>query len=53
VRAAGLDYDSRRKRIGCAGPRELDLPYVYLGADDRAGPNYTGRPAVHSYYQPR
>jgi len=20
VRAAGLDYDSRRKRIGCAGP---------------------------------
>ncbi|MFD0205449.1 MULTISPECIES: hypothetical protein [Saccharothrix] len=22
----------------------------YLGADDRAGPNYTGQPAVHSYY---
>jgi SAM-dependent methyltransferase len=21
-----------------------------LGADDRAGPNYTGQPAVHSYY---
>jgi len=52
-RAARLEYDSRRKRIGCVGPKELDLPFVYLGADDRAGPNYTGQPAVHSYYQPR
>ncbi len=28
----------------------VDLPYVYLGADDRAGPDYTGRPAVRSHY---
>lgn len=27
------------------------LPFRYLGAGDRAGPNYTGRPAVHSYYE--
>lgn len=53
LRAAGLDYDSRRKRIGCVGPRELNLPYVYEGADDRAGSNYTGQPAVRSYYRPR
>ena len=25
------------------------MPYRYLGADDRAGPNYTGQPAVDSY----
>lgn len=28
----------------------MSLPYTYLGADDRAGPNYTNQPAVHSYY---
>jgi SAM-dependent methyltransferase len=51
LRAAGIDYDARRRRISCAGPRELDLPYEYLGADDRAGPNYTGQPAVDSFYR--
>ncbi|GAA2534743.1 class I SAM-dependent methyltransferase [Winogradskya humida] len=51
LRAAGLVYDTRHRRISCTGPRDLDLPYVYLGADDRAGPNYTGQPAVHSYYR--
>ncbi|MCO8273247.1 methyltransferase domain-containing protein [Actinoplanes sp. TRM 88003] len=52
LRAAGLAYDARCRRISCTGPRELSLPYTYLGADDRAGPNYTGQPAVHSYYRP-
>jgi trans-aconitate methyltransferase len=51
LRAAGVEYDGRRKRITCAGPRELDLPVRYLGADDRAGPNYTGQPAVNSHYE--
>jgi SAM-dependent methyltransferase len=51
LRAAGVEYDSRRKLITCTGPRELELPYRYLGADDRAGPNYTGQPAVNSYYE--
>lgn len=50
LRVAGIGYDARRKRITCTGPRALDLPYRYLGADDRAGPNYTGQPAVTSYY---
>ncbi|GAA2702029.1 class I SAM-dependent methyltransferase [Actinoplanes palleronii] len=53
LRAAGIDYDGRRKRISCAGARKLSLPYEYLGADDRAGPNYTGQPAVHSHYRPK
>jgi SAM-dependent methyltransferase len=50
LRAAGFHYDSRRRRISCTGRRDVRLPYRYLGADDRAGPNYTGQPAVHSYY---
>jgi transposase len=36
-----------------AGRRDIDLPYQYLGADDHAGPNYTGQPAVHSVYAER
>ncbi len=51
LRTAGIDYDARRRRISCTGPRDLSLPYTYLGADDRAGANYTGQPAVHSYYR--
>jgi SAM-dependent methyltransferase len=50
LRAAGFRYDSRHRRVSCTGRRDVRLPYSYLGADDRAGPNYTGQPAVHSYY---
>ncbi|MFL6073102.1 MAG: class I SAM-dependent methyltransferase [Mycobacteriales bacterium] len=51
LRAAGFRYDPRRRRIDRTGPGEVDLPYAYLGADPRAGPNYTGQPAVRSYYR--
>jgi SAM-dependent methyltransferase len=50
LRAAGFTYDPRRRRISRTGFSEIRLPYRYLGADDRAGANYTGQPAVHSYY---
>jgi hypothetical protein len=50
LRAAGFRYDSRRRRISCTGRLDVRLPYRYLGADDRAKANYTGQPAVHSYY---
>jgi SAM-dependent methyltransferase len=53
LRTAGFHYDARRHRISRVGPGNVDLPYVYRGADDRAGPNYTGQPAVDSYYDPR
>ncbi len=49
----GLSFDSRRRRLTCRGKRTVDLPYRYLGADDQAGPNYTGQPAVDSYYEYR
>ncbi|MGH3169010.1 MAG: class I SAM-dependent methyltransferase [Trebonia sp.] len=51
LRQAGFTYSPRRHRITCAGRREVALPYSYLGADDQAGPGYTGQPAVNSYYR--
>jgi trans-aconitate methyltransferase len=52
LRTAGFAYDARSHRIHRTGHAAVRLPYRYLGADDRAGPNYTGQPAVHSYYEP-
>jgi SAM-dependent methyltransferase len=50
LRAAGFAYSARHHQITCTGRRDTRLPYTYLGADDRAGPGYTGQPAVCSYY---
>ena len=47
---AGVAYDRRNRLVICQGRNVVHLPYRYLGADDRAGPNYTGQPAVNSYY---
>ncbi|NEA29346.1 SAM-dependent methyltransferase, partial [Actinomadura bangladeshensis] len=52
LRQAGFTYDPRRRRISLRGNRTIELPYHYEGADDRAGPNYTGQPAVDSFYTP-
>jgi SAM-dependent methyltransferase len=49
LRAAGFRY--QRRRISRTGPATVTLHYTYLGADDRAGPNYTGQPAVTSHYR--
>ena len=48
----GLHYigDKLALLARAAGWRVVSFPYDYLGADDRAGPGYTGQPAVHSYY---
>jgi SAM-dependent methyltransferase len=51
LRAAGFSYNARRHQLSCIGPQRVDLPYAFLGSDDRAGPNYTGQPAVDSYYR--
>lgn len=53
LRTQGVTYDGRNKRISWTGRRELAFSFRYLGADDQAGPNYTGQPAVASYYTPR
>ena len=50
LRAQGLDYRPRKRLLRCEGRRALSFPFRYLGADDQAGPNYTGQPAVASHY---
>ncbi|MFI1354091.1 class I SAM-dependent methyltransferase [Streptomyces sp. NPDC020898] len=50
LRAAGFDYSARHHRLGLRGGRSVALAFTYLGADPEAGPNYTGQPAVASYY---
>lgn len=50
LREQGLEVDLRRHRVRCDGMRVLKLPWTYLGADDRAGPSFTGEPAVASHY---
>jgi len=51
LRRGGLEYDRSRRLVVCRGKRTITLPFRYLGADDQAGPNYTGQPAVDSYYE--
>lgn len=42
LRAAGLTYDPRRRRISCTGRRELHLPYRYLGPTTAPAPTTPG-----------
>jgi hypothetical protein len=52
LRREGVEYDRRRRLVVCRGRKVVGMPYRYLGADDRAGPNHTGQPAVDSFYEP-
>ena len=47
---AKISYNRNRHILSCYGRRELFVPFIYQGADDKAGPNYTGQSAVNSYY---
>ncbi|WP_157531973.1 MULTISPECIES: trans-aconitate 2-methyltransferase [unclassified Kitasatospora] len=51
LRAAGFEYRARRHLLTLDGGRTVRLPFDYLGADDTAGPNYTGQPGVASHYR--
>jgi SAM-dependent methyltransferase len=46
LRDTGADYNSRRHRVTWRGPIPLAFAARFLGADDAAGPGYTGQPAV-------
>jgi SAM-dependent methyltransferase len=50
LRKHGFIYDTRRHLLSCRGPRGVDFELQYLGANTEAGPNYTGQPAVNSFY---
>lgn len=47
----GFNYNSRTKILTCTGKRAIDFKLSYKGANDQAGPNYTGQEAVDSYYE--
>ena len=47
----GLQYNSRTKIIKMEGNKIISFSLDYLGADDQAGPNYTGQPVVDSFYK--
>jgi SAM-dependent methyltransferase len=51
LRKHGFDYQDRKGLLHCRGHRNFRLPYGFLGADDRAGPNRTGQDAVDSWYE--
>ncbi|MFG2847211.1 class I SAM-dependent methyltransferase [Kitasatospora sp. NPDC048296] len=53
LRAAGFEYRARRRLLLLDGGRPVELPFDYAGADPSAGPNWTGQPAVGSYYRGR
>jgi hypothetical protein len=50
LRAARVTWDGRRRLLRADGPRQLAFDLEYRGADDGAGPNATGQPAVDSHY---
>ncbi|HZT41205.1 MAG TPA: methyltransferase domain-containing protein [Chthonomonadaceae bacterium] len=50
LRQAGFVYNRARHLLQRQGKAKVALPYRYLGADDQAGANYTGQPAVNSFY---
>lgn len=47
---SGVNYSARKKIIEVRGSAQLKYDLIYKGADDKAGPNYTGQEAVNSYY---
>lgn len=47
----GFEYAAKTHLLICRGRKNFDLNYKYLGADDKAGANYTKQPAVNAYYE--
>ncbi|WP_218028550.1 class I SAM-dependent methyltransferase [Nocardia yamanashiensis] len=50
LRDNGFRYDSRNRRIARDGHGVPHWEFAYLGADDHAGPNYTGQDGVNAHY---
>lgn len=51
LRKQAFEFNNKKHLLTLKGKRSFDLPFEYLGADDKAGPNYTGQSAVDSYYK--
>jgi hypothetical protein len=50
-RKNGMTYNARTKILSCREPKMMDFGLHYQGANDKAGPNYTGQEAVNSHYK--
>lgn len=46
-----FDYFVKKRLLRCEGQKSFTFPCEYLGADDQAGPNYTGQASVNSIYR--
>jgi SAM-dependent methyltransferase len=49
-RNSELEYDSKKHLLICRGKKQLEFEFEYIGADDKAGANYTKQAVVDSYY---
>lgn len=50
LRQANISYHKRTKILICNGQKNITFPYIFLGASDKTGVNYTGQEAVSAYY---
>ncbi|WP_232236120.1 trans-aconitate 2-methyltransferase [Nocardia sp. BMG51109] len=50
LRRNGFHHNARQHRLTRTGNAPLHWDWRYLGADDHAGPNYTGQDSVTSHY---
>ncbi|MCU0719141.1 MAG: class I SAM-dependent methyltransferase [Pirellula sp.] len=50
LRDEGFEYLARKHLLNLSGHKELEIPFPFLGADDKVGPNYTKQPVVNSFY---
>lgn len=46
-----ITYHSSTRILKVEGPKQLPSKFEYLGANDKAGPNYTGMEVVDSFYR--
>jgi hypothetical protein len=42
LKKQGFTINTRKHHLVLKGNRNFELPVQYIGADDKAGPNYTG-----------
>jgi len=48
--AAGVEFRKFKHLLYAEGRKCVNDDFRFVGADDAAGPNYTGQDAVDSYY---
>jgi SAM-dependent methyltransferase len=48
-----INYSARTKIIKIVGEKIIKHPFIYCGANDKVGANYTGQSVVNSIYTPQ